>query len=200
VGVSRRRPPTPGRPALELAGTGPLEARVRRILGLGARHRRLAAAVCAGASVLAAVSALTPAPAADPPGALSGSQPRVALPAGAGARPAGPGDRVAVTVRLADPAGVLLLRPGAHVEVVAGAPAGAVDPAATVLAEDAVVVDVPQPTTDDGGTGTLLGGGSGGTEGLAGVVVLSVPRADAHRLAGAAGTRPLTVTVGLPPA
>jgi len=32
------------------------------------------------------------------------------------------------------------------------------------------------------------------------VVVLSVPRSAAHRLAGAAGTRPLTVTVSLPPA
>jgi hypothetical protein len=29
--------------------------------------------------------------------------------------------------------------------------------------------------------------------------VLSVARVDAHRLAAAAGTRPLSVTVGLPP-
>ena len=50
-----------------------------------------------------------------------------------------------------------------------------------------------------GGDGGLLAGSSAtGDQGLAGVVVISVPPADAHRLAAAAGSRPLTVTVALP--
>jgi hypothetical protein len=113
---------------------------------------------------------------------------------------------VAVTVRLADPAGLLLLRPGAHVEVVGGAPAGtAAVPGgagdAAVLAADAVVVGVPQPATPaaDGGGGLLGEGAQAPGQGLDGVVVLSVLPGDARRLAGAAGTRPLSVAVALPP-
>ncbi len=199
--MSHRRPPAPDGPGRHDPGDGPLPAPVRRALALGARHRRLAAALCAGASVLAAVSALTPAPVAATADALPGARPRVTLPAGAGTRPAGPGDRVAVTVRLADPAGVLLLHPGAHVEVVAGVPPGTADGQATVLADDAVVIAVPRsPGGDPGGAGSLLGGPAATADDLSGVVVLSVRRAEAHWLAGAAGARPLTVAVGLPAA
>jgi hypothetical protein len=205
--VSRSRPV----PLLDAPG-GTLTARLHVARALAARHRRLAAALCAGAAVLAAVSALTPAapgPAAAE-AAAAGLAP-IALPAGAGAGAVGDADRVAVTVRLADAAGTLLLRPGIHVEVIGGAPAGSVaagDGAvgagdAVVLAADAVVLVVPQP----GGVGSSAGSGdqtllagvpAAGDQGLAGVAVLSVARADAHRLAAAAGTRPLSVTVALP--
>jgi hypothetical protein len=185
---------------------GPLAAKLRRARALAARSRRLGAAVCAGAAVLAAVSALTP-PAAEPApqGGTAWGPAAVALPAGAGAGPAAGADLVAVTVRLADAAGTLLLRPGVHVEVIGGAPAGSATAGdatdAAVLAADAVVLVVPQPAGDAGGDSGLLGGGAApGQPGLAGVVVLSVTPADAHRLAAATGTRPLSVTVALPAA
>jgi hypothetical protein len=209
MGMSRSRPAAP----LEPAGTS-LEARLRTARALVARHRRLAAAVCAGGAVLAAVSALSPAPMSAAGGAAGpgNASLAVSLPAGAGDRPAATAGRVAVTVRLADPAGLLLLRTGAHVEVVGGAPAGAA--AVTggagdveVLAADAVVLAVPQPTSagvdsavDPGAGAGLLGGTTPPAgQGVEGVLVLSVVPADAHRLAGAAGTRPLSVAVALPP-
>jgi hypothetical protein len=186
---------------------GPLAARVRRARALASRSRRLAAALCAGAAVLTAVSALTPAP-ADPVPAGGGASAiaSVALPAGAGAGPAGEAERVAVTVRLADAAGALLLRPGVHVEVIAGPPAGSAGTTAdagdaVVLAADAVVLVVPQPGSDaEEDAGLLAAGSATGGPGLGGVVVLSVAPADAHRLVAAAGTRPLSVTVALPEA
>jgi hypothetical protein len=197
-------------PLLDPPG-GALAARLNAARALVARHRRLAAAVCAGAAVLAAVSALTPASPAPTPGeAGAGGLLPITLPAGAGVGAVDGADRVAVTVRLADAAGTLLLRPGIHVEVIGGAPAGsaaATDGAAdaAVLAADAVVLIVPQPggegSSDGSGGGSLFGGGGSATgdPGLGGVAVLSVAPADAHRLAAAAGTRPLSVAVALPP-
>ncbi len=197
--MSRSHPP----PLLD-AGSGPLTARMRAARALAARHRRLAAAVCAGGAVLAAVSALTPPTAPPDAGGTAALAPAASLPAGTGDRPAAVAERVAVTVRLADPAGLLLLRPGAHVEVVGGAPAGSAAATggagdAAVLAADAVVVDVPQPAPAATGGGLLGDGEQGPAQGLDGVVVLSVLPADARRLAGAAGTRPLSVAVALPP-
>jgi hypothetical protein len=204
--MSRSRPAPP----LDPAG-GSLEARLRAARALAARHRRLAAAVFAGGAVLATVSALTPAPAAPAAGATGTGTglPSVSLPAGTGDRSAATAGRVAVTVRLADPAGLLLLRAGAHVEVVGGAPVGSAATTgeagdAAVLAADAVVLDVPRPASPalDDGAGLLAAGAglqTGNGQGLEGVVVLSVVPADARRLAGAAGTRPLSVAVALPP-
>jgi hypothetical protein len=185
---------------------GPLTARLRRARALASRSRRLGAAACAGAAVLAAVSALTPAPGEPlPEGGITSGLASVALPAGAGAGPVAGAERVAVTVRLADAAGTLLLRPGVHVEVIGGAPAGSAaatgDAAdAAVLAADAVVLVVPQPGSDAGQVGLLAADPSGSQPGLAGVVVLSVAPADVHRLAAATGTRPLSVAVALPAA
>src|SRR4051794_24499626 len=92
------------------AGTGlhPVAAVLRR-------HRRLLAAVCAGAAVVVSVSALTPS--SSPPPERGGGRGSSLLPAGAGKTLAAGADRVAVAVRLADPAGVLLLGQGAHAEV-----------------------------------------------------------------------------------
>lgn len=204
--------------------------RIRRVAAWAARHRRLVAALCAGAAVLVAVSAVTPsAPArgeasgvgvglpAPPPAAL--------VPAAAGARAPGDAERVAVAVRLTDPAGLLLLRVGAHARVLAGraadgalpvpANAPATDDGAQIVAEDAVVLAVPAPPgraagalASAGGEGStgLLGGftdgavdtaaGTGG--GLDGVVLLAVLPSDARRLAAAASSQPLSVAVGLP--
>ena len=195
-----------------------LGVRLHAVRALAARHRRLAAAVCAGAAVLAAVSALTPtapAPVSVPGDTAGASLSPVVLPSGAGAGSVAEARRVAVTVRLADPAGILLLRPGIHVEVIGGAPVGAGAGAgeeAEVLAADAVVLVVPRAdgaavdaasvlgaSGGDGGGGGGGGGGgwATGRAGLDGVAVLSVAPADAHRLAAAAGTRPLSVTVAL---
>jgi hypothetical protein len=196
------------RPAAVLDPPGSaLAARLQAAQALAARHRRLAAAVCAGAAVLAAVSALTPAaPALVPAASAAAGLVPVALPAGAGSSAAGSAHRVAVTVRVADAAETLLLRPGIHVEVIGGAPAGSAaatggEGDASVLAADAVVLVVPQPAGDAAADTTLLGGSAGsagvGTA-LGGVAVLSVSPADARRLAAAAGTRPLSVTVALP--
>lgn len=81
----------------------------------------------------------------------------------------GPG-RVAVPVRPADPGTVDLLTPGVHVAVLAVAQNGQ----ATLLAQDAVVLAVPPPSSDR--TSRL--------------VVLAVPAASADRItaAGVVGT------------
>jgi hypothetical protein len=177
------------------------------------RHRRLLAAVCAGAAVVVAVSALTPsAPAAFDAASAGRSS---VLPVGAGDAAVAGADRVAVAVRLADAAGVLLLRPGSHAEVLAGPPAdggwsaaGSAGSAAAagdaeVLASDAVVLAIPEPAGAAGGASSgagvsgLLGSSSAATGGLDGVVVLAVPPSDARRLAAAAGTRALSVAVAV---
>src|SRR3954453_22583723 len=103
----------------------PLGAGLRTVAVVAGRHRRVLAAMCAGAAVVVAVSALTPPSAASSPadgGSVAGS---ALLPASAGDQPAGNADRVAVTVRLADPAGLLLVRAGSHAEVLAGPAADA---------------------------------------------------------------------------
>ncbi|MFE1755546.1 hypothetical protein ACFW88_34265 [Streptomyces anandii] len=89
---------------------------------------------------------------------------------------------VTAPVRIADAATVRLLRPGDRVDVIA-----AEDPAAggqaRVVARGATVSRVPEPER-----------GAGGNDGGA-LVVLSVPRATAARLAGASATARLAVTL-----
>ncbi|MEU3896147.1 hypothetical protein [Streptomyces sp. NPDC045251] len=86
---------------------------------------------------------------------------------------------VSAPVRIADAATVRLLRPGDRVDVIAAGDGGAGD--ARVLARGARVTKVPEPVD-----GTAAGGA---------LVVVSVPRATAHRLAGAAATARLAVTL-----
>ena len=149
----------------------PLVARLRSLTALGARHRRLVAAVCAGSAVLVTVSTLTPQtpPAAEGTSLRGGaSAASGALPVGAGASAPDEAFQVAVAVRLADPAGLLLLRAGDHAEVPAspdetgvpvaggeaasgGAASGGAGTAGAaaqgeVLARDAVVLGVPERT------------------------------------------------------
>ncbi len=87
---------------------------------------------------------------------------------------------VSAPVRIADGATVRLLRPGDRVDVIAAeeAPAGG---DAHVVARGARVTTVPEPLDTATGSGAL--------------VVLSVPRSTAARLAGASATARLAVTL-----
>ncbi|MFL9658146.1 hypothetical protein ACJ7VE_31040 [Streptomyces sp. PB17] len=85
---------------------------------------------------------------------------------------------VAAPVRIADAGTVRLLRPGDRVDVVATGAGGTGD--ASVIARGVRVTKVPEPEADPAG-GAL--------------VVVSVPRATAHRLVGAGTTERLAVTL-----
>jgi hypothetical protein len=121
---------------------------------------------------------------------------------------------VTAPVRIADAATVGLLRPGDRVDVIAADGGGA----ARVVAAGARVVEVPGTPgghgtggsgpgegSDDSGAGTRLGAGAApdpGTDPGPGpgaepgaLVVLSVPRAEAARLAGAGAAGRLAVTL-----
>ncbi len=90
-------------------------------------------------------------------------------------------ERVSAPVRIADGATVRLLRPGDRVDVIAAeenAPGGG---GAEVVARGARVSKVPEPLDVAAESGAL--------------VVLSVPRAAAARLAGASATARLAVTL-----
>jgi Flp pilus assembly protein CpaB len=87
---------------------------------------------------------------------------------------------VTAPVRIADGATVRLLRPGDRVDVIA-AQETAMGGEARVVARGALVTEVPELASEAGGTGAL--------------VVLSVPRDTAARLAGASTTARLAVTL-----
>ncbi|MFD6548280.1 hypothetical protein [Streptomyces sp. NPDC058398] len=144
-------------------------------LRLLARHRRRAAA--AGLAMTAA--ALVAAGPGDAEGARGHPAPMPSASASttASASPRGPGatESVRAPVRIADGATVDLVRPGDRVDVVAAGSGGTV----RVVAAAARVTGVPDVGTTD--TGRLL--------------VLSVPRATALRLAGAGTTSRLAVTL-----
>ena len=96
-----------------------------------------------------------------------------------GFSPRSPG-RVTAPVRIADAATVRLLRPGDRVDVIAAAEtAGGGD--ARVVARGVRVTKVPEPLEDTPDAGAL--------------VVLSVPRDTAARLAGASAAGRLAVTL-----
>ncbi|MGY2079735.1 Flp pilus assembly protein CpaB [Modestobacter sp. SYSU DS0657] len=136
-----------------------------------------------------------PAGAATEPGALAGQV--LASPVRAGepvtdVRLVGPGlwsavpdGQVAAPVRLADLAVASLLRPGDRVDVLAAAGQGA-EPSVAVIATGALVVTTPAP------------GGDGPPTNDAGLLVLAVDPDTAGRLAAAAATGTLTVTLGRP--
>jgi Flp pilus assembly protein CpaB len=97
-----------------------------------------------------------------------------------------PAGQVAAPVRLADLAVATLLRAGDRVDVLAAGDDGGGEPAVQVVAEDALVLTAPAPDGDQ-----PTGDGSG-------LLVLAVPPETAHRLAGAAASATLTVTLGSP--
>ena len=92
-------------------------------------------------------------------------------------------ETVTAPVRIADAATVRLLRPGDRVDVIA-AEQTATGAGARVVARRALVTKVPEPL--DGTAGAVDAGA---------LVVLSVPRSTAARLAGASATARLAVTV-----
>ncbi|MFE5187580.1 hypothetical protein [Streptomyces sp. NPDC056628] len=161
-------PPGPDAPATrEVPHFDPVRVRgTRQRLRRLVRHRRRA--VAAGLAVTAA--------------ALVAAGPREAD--GARGHPAqGPArlaERVSAPVRIADAATVRLLRPGDRVDVIAAEEHGPGGDA-EVVARGARVAEVPEPLEAAGESGAL--------------VVLSVPRPTAARLAGASATARLSVTL-----
>ncbi|MFJ5995937.1 hypothetical protein [Streptomyces sp. NPDC092370] len=143
------------------------------------RHRRRA--VAAGLAVTA--TALVAAGPRDADGARGHPPARPPAHASAsGERPAHPGGAAApvtAPIRISDGATVRLLRPGDRVDVIA-AEETVSGGDARVVARGARVTKVPEPE-DAGDSGAL--------------VVLSVPRATAARLAGASATARLAVTL-----
>ncbi|MEU6542714.1 hypothetical protein [Streptomyces sp. NPDC046859] len=164
-------PPGPDAPATrEVPHFDPVRVRgTRRRLRRLVRHRRRA--VAAGLAVTAA--------------ALVAAGPREAdgargHPAPGPARPQRVAERVSAPVRIADAATVRLLRPGDRVDVIAAEEHGPGGDA-EVVARGVRVAEVPEPLDAAGESGAL--------------VVLSVPRPTAARLAGASATARLSVTL-----
>jgi Flp pilus assembly protein CpaB len=108
-----------------------------------------------------------------------------------GARPG----RVAMPVRLSDPAGAAVVRTGDRVDVLAAAASGSSDGPAQHLVLGAQVLAVPPVSEEEHGVFT---GGAAPT-GDTGVVILAVTSAEAERLTAAQPQSYLSVAV-LPPA
>ncbi|MFJ6833196.1 hypothetical protein [Streptomyces sp. NPDC091209] len=174
-----RPPGADAPPTCEVPHFAPVRVRGGRYRPrLLARHRRRAVAACL-ATTAAALVAAGPGDAEPARG-----HPTSATPAASASAPTpdsapvrGPGavETVRAPVRIADGATVSLLRPGDRVDVVAADSDGKV----RVVANGARVTGVPDVGATD--TGAL--------------VVLSVPRATAARLAGAGTTSRLAVTL-----
>ncbi|MEU1120119.1 hypothetical protein [Streptomyces sp. NPDC005879] len=153
--------------------------RLRRLL----RHRRRALAMGL-AMTAAALAAGTPRSSAPDPAQQAAAAVGPVRERGvAGDASGGLAGRATVTapVRIADADAVRLLRPGDRVDVIAadGSPGGGAEP--RVVAADARVAAVPEPTEGPAESGAL--------------VVFSVPGPTAARLAGTAATTRLAVTL-----
>ncbi|MGW0081173.1 RcpC/CpaB family pilus assembly protein [Streptomyces sp. NPDC003393] len=159
------------------------------------RRRAVAAGLAVTAAALVAVG---PRAASDPArgGPARGHPVRAADTSshGPATRGGNAGRTVTVPVRLADAATVRLLRPGDRVDVIA-----AEDPAVggrvRTVARGARVARVPEPVPDPAAAGAGGSGGGSGDGGSGALVVLSVPRSAAARLAGANATTRLAVTL-----
>ncbi|MFD5566980.1 hypothetical protein [Streptomyces cadmiisoli] len=149
----------------------------RYLPGRLVRHRRRALAAGLAVTAAALVAAGPRAPADAPRDEQARGHPVADRP-----RPPGPRavQQVSAPVRIADAATVRLLGPGDRVDVVA-AHETATGGRAEVLARGARVAEVPEPLDDEVESGAL--------------VVLSVPRSTATRLAGAGAMARLAVTL-----
>ncbi|WP_085210608.1 hypothetical protein [Streptomyces sp. Amel2xC10] len=159
-------------------------------LGRLVRNRRRALAAGLAVTAVALVAAAGPygdGPARGHPGPGSevGSEVGSASGSGSGdgppahARSSPRGAKVTAPVRIADAATVRLLRPGDRVDVIAAERTASGD-AAEVVARGALVTKIPEPL-ESSAAGALI--------------VLSVPRPTAVRLAGAGATARLAVTL-----
>lgn len=165
------RPPGTDAPATcEVPHFAPVRVRGGRgQLARLVRHRRRA--VAAGLAVTAAALI------AVDPGEVDGAR---GHPAAEPVRERRAVEMVTAPVRIADAATVLLVRPGDRVDVIA-AETAATGGEARVVARGVRVKKVPEPLEGAAESGAL--------------VVLSVPRATAARLAGASSTARLAVTL-----
>ncbi|MER5439817.1 hypothetical protein [Streptomyces sp. NPDC002790] len=171
-------------PTSEVPPFPPVHVRGTRWRPGRAGRRRRRPAVAAGLVLTAAALAA----AVPSSGAGGGPEPPHAG-AGPGGRAAAPAVTVSAPVRIADAGAVRLLRPGDRVDVVAARADGRAG--VRVLASGARVASVPKPRPTLG-QGDALGETS--TTGGA-LVVLTVERATAARLAGAGAASRLAVTV-----
>ncbi|MFI8220192.1 RcpC/CpaB family pilus assembly protein [Streptomyces sp. NPDC085932] len=182
----------PGPPGAEVPATrevprfDPVRVRGRCRSGRLVRHRRRAVAVGLAVTATALVAA--------GPRATDGARghPRAQAPARTApvsgeqaARDRRAAGAVTAPVRIADAATVRLLRPGDRVDVIA-AEETARGGDARVVASGARVTEVPEPEAPE----SVAGASDGGA-----LIVLSVPRATAARLAGASATARLAVTL-----
>ncbi|QJT02283.1 hypothetical protein G9272_19750 [Streptomyces asoensis] len=161
------------------------------------RRRALALGLAITAAALVASGPRDGDPGHGHPGATAradsggGSHPRAHAPLRAPAHSPRAGEKVTAPVRIADAATVRLLRPGDRVDVIAAEPTtlggvGGAGGDAHVVARGALVTKVPEPLDTDTAAGTADDGA---------LVVLSVPRSTAARLAGASATARLAVTL-----
>ncbi|MFF1439745.1 RcpC/CpaB family pilus assembly protein [Streptomyces sp. NPDC058295] len=195
------RPPGTEAPATcEVPPFAPVRVRGGRYrLGrlVRSRRRALALGLAITAAALVASGLRDGDPARGHPGgamradAGGRSHPRAQAPLRAPAHDPRAGAKVAAPVRIADAATVRLLRPGDRVDVIAAEPTplGGVDGTggdAHVVARGALVTKVPEPLDTDSAAGPADDGA---------LVVLSVPRSTAARLAGASATARLAVTL-----
>jgi hypothetical protein len=165
--------------------------RLRRLVR--SRRRALALGLAVTAAALVAASPVRTDQARGHPGGDAPAHARSSTGDPVRRRPAV--ETVEAPVRIADAATVRLLRPGDRVDVLA-AEQTATGGEARVVARRALVTKVPEPldgtlgATAPDGTADLAGAVDGGA-----LVVLSVPRPTAARLAGAGATARLAVTL-----
>ncbi|MFE7646473.1 RcpC/CpaB family pilus assembly protein [Streptomyces phaeoluteigriseus] len=193
-------PPLPVPPSCEVPQFAPVRVRGGpHLLHRLVRNRRRALAV--GLALTAAALVAAGPRDGDPPRGQPGEGPHARARSSARAPADGPptAGRVRAAVRITDAATVRLLRPGDRVDVIAVAPAeraAGPDGEAQVVARGALVTKVPETATGPVGAGEEdaawgdVGSGDGGA-----LVVLSVPRSTATRLAGASATARLAVTL-----
>ncbi|WP_285894487.1 RcpC/CpaB family pilus assembly protein, partial [Streptomyces hilarionis] len=164
------------------------------------RRRALAIGLAVTAAALVAASPRDAGPArGHPDGEAHGSSlSRARSSAHAPAPAVRTAEKVTAPVRIADAATVRLLRPGDRVDVIAveqpaaGSRGGGPGGGAHVVARGALVTKVPEPL-DAPVSALAPASGPGGDSGA--LVVLSVPRPTAARLAGASATARLAVTL-----
>ncbi|WP_443055248.1 RcpC/CpaB family pilus assembly protein [Streptomyces sp. NBC_00704] len=188
-------------PAFDPVRVGHSRYRLGRLVR--SRRRALAIGLAVTAAALVAATPRDGDPArGHPDGDAHGNSPSGARSsAHAPASPTRTAGKVTAPVRIADAATVRLLRPGDRVDVIAVeqptavAAGGGTGGEARVVARGALVTKVPEPLDAPDSAPATTFGGSGGSGGSGALVVLSVPRPTAARLAGASATARLAVTV-----
>nr|WP_229870457.1 hypothetical protein [Streptomyces phaeofaciens] len=188
IPLSLRPPPHPVPPPCVVPPFDPVRVHGgRHRLGRLVRNRRraLAAGLAVTAAALVAAGPQNGVPARGHPGDGEGPPAHTRSSARTPAHSPRTAGKVTAPVRIADAATVRLLRPGDRVDVIA-AERTASGGEAEVVARGALVTKVPEPLDPSGSVGA---GDSGA------LVVLSVPRSTAARLAGASATARLAVTL-----